>query len=340
MHVERCAVEAIWEEYVERFSRVESVFLQSWAWGVAQERVGNRVERLVITDTHGVAAIMLCVAQDLFGGRRVILAPRGPLCRKDVRYEDIVNAVMKSGVFQDFARRVRAIALRIEPDDNQGVLPWLRIKDVEPANTWMIPMRGYTEEGLWNALKQKTRYNIRLAHKHGVIVERATHEYALDRIFDIWDTLSHHTAERHGIGQHQAQYTRNIFQTLLERDMLEVYVAYYRGAAVAINIGVRYGNAMTYLYGASDHAHRAIKAPNALQWEFIRLAFLNGAQWYDFYGIAPEGAEDHKLAGVTRFKQSFVGESRIYAGTYEVPLDRVWYAIYQWIRTLRTYLRR
>ncbi|MCW1929885.1 MAG: peptidoglycan bridge formation glycyltransferase FemA/FemB family protein [Candidatus Kerfeldbacteria bacterium] len=337
MHVERCEIQAVWEECVQKFAQPQHTFLQSWAWGEAQKEAGNPIARILVSDERGVAAVMLCVVQDLFFGMRVVLSPRGPLCREGVSTDHVIAAVRSSMIFQDLVAQHRVIALRVEPEE--AIAVGKRIKDVEPATTWMIPLAKYTQNTLWKALKQKTRYNIRLAEKHGVRVERVQHEYSIDRILDVWKKMATRTSERHGIAQHPTAYYRSIFSTLKNADMLEVSIAFLRNNPIAITIGVSWGNTATYLYGASDHTQRAIMAPSLLQWMMIDEALSRGFVWYDFYGVAPEGVEDHSLSGVTRFKQSFVGEYRTYPGTYEIPLRPMWYAMYRWIRTLRRFLR-
>lgn len=337
MRVEICRIQSVWDAHVERFSYVEATVLQSWMWGEVQESVNTPVLRLVLTDSEGVCAIAQCLAQTLALGRKVILIPRGPLCRVDVSIVAVLQAIQHSPEFLQFVQKQNAIALRIEPQQPFGES--VRIKDVEPAQSWMIPLSSYTVESLWDTLKQKTRYNIRLAQKHDVRIERIDDIYSPERMIEIWKTLSTQTVERHGIAQHPLDYYRAVCEVLRSADMLAVYVAFVRNTPVAMNIAVLYGNTMTYMYGASDHTQRAIMAPSLLQWTMIVDALANGYAWYDFYGVAPENAQEHPLLGVTRFKKSFVGVDRTYPGTFEVPLRPIWYAIYQWTRTLRAFLR-
>ena len=52
-------------------------------------------------------------------------------------------------------------------------------------------------------------------------------------------------------------------------------------------------------------------------------------------GIAPENAPNHPWAGVTRFKLGFGGRAVDYPGTFDLPLNRLWYTLYSLVRRAR-----
>ena len=50
---------------------------------------------------------------------------------------------------------------------------------------------------------------------------------------------------------------------------------------------------------------------------------------YDLLGVAPPGREDHYLSGVTRFKQSFGGETIVSLGNYDRVFNSTLYRVMQ-----------
>ena len=82
-------------------------------------------------------------------------------------------------------------------------------------------------------------------------------------------------------------------------------------------------------------ALREVMAPQALHWQAIQDAKFWGYTDYECWGVAPEGAEDHAWAGITRFKRGFGGRYVSYPGTYDLPLDRFWYTVYAFARRFR-----
>jgi lipid II:glycine glycyltransferase (peptidoglycan interpeptide bridge formation enzyme) len=62
-----------------------------------------------------------------------------------------------------------------------------------------------------------------------------------------------------------------------------------------------------------------------LLWQLISDARHAGAHTFDFWGIAPTDNSDDKRAGYTRFKRSFGGQVKEYAGTSDLPIHAVKY---------------
>ena len=77
----------------------------------------------------------------------------------------------------------------------------------------------------------------------------------------------------------------------------------------------------------------------ALLWQLISDARHAGAHTFDFWAIAPTDYSDHKRAGYTRFKRSFGGQVKEYAGMWDLPIHAVKYSLYRAAKTFsNTYI--
>jgi lipid II:glycine glycyltransferase (peptidoglycan interpeptide bridge formation enzyme) len=149
-------------------------------------------------------------------------------------------------------------------------------------------------------MHKKTRYNIRLAEKKGVTVEKAGVEALAE-----WYGLYRQTAERDQISIHSETYYRDLFAHAPD---LTLWLARFEGKLLAGNIVLRHGNQAVYLYGASSNEHRNLMAPYALQGAAMRDARDSGATEYDLFGIPPTNNPDHPMHGLYRFKTGFGGD--------------------------------
>jgi lipid II:glycine glycyltransferase (peptidoglycan interpeptide bridge formation enzyme) len=170
--------------------------------------------------------------------------------------------------------------------------------DVQPPDTVIVSLAE--DETLLARMHKKTRYNIRLAEKKGVTVERAGVEALAD-----WYGLYRQTAERDRISIHSETYYRDLFG---HAPTLTLWLARFEGQLLAGNIVLNHGTAATYLYGASSNEHRNLMAPYALQWAAMRDSYAKGMTEYDLFGIPPTGAADHPMHGLYRFKNGFGGD--------------------------------
>jgi lipid II:glycine glycyltransferase (peptidoglycan interpeptide bridge formation enzyme) len=212
-----------------------------------------------------------------------------------------------------------AIFLKLEPDLWQGSeLDQLPITNhqlrasphnIQPPRTILIDIKG-SEEEILARMKQKTRYNIRLAEKKGVTVRA-------------WNDIEsfHHmmllTGKRDGFGVHSCEYYRRAYELLHPRQMGELLLAEYEGKPLAALFVARNGNRAYYLYGASTDEERNRMPTYLLQWEAMKWAKARGCQEYDLWGVPDEVEEILEanfekrrdgLWGVYRFKRGFGGE--------------------------------
>ncbi|HTH13945.1 MAG TPA: peptidoglycan bridge formation glycyltransferase FemA/FemB family protein [Spirochaetia bacterium] len=170
--------------------------------------------------------------------------------------------------------------------------------DVQPPDTVIVALAD--EETLLARMHKKTRYNIRLAEKKGVTVEKAGVE-ALGE----WYTLYRETAARDKISIHSEAYYRDLFSHAPD---LSFWLARFEGKLLAGNVVLVHGTQAVYLYGASSNEHRNLMAPYALQWAAMVDSRNRGATEYDLFGIPPTDDPQHPMHGLYRFKNGFGGD--------------------------------
>ncbi|MFW6387763.1 MAG: lipid II:glycine glycyltransferase FemX [bacterium] len=211
--------------------------------------------------------------------------------------------------------------------------------DILPVDTLIIDLLLPTESIFWG-MKKKTRYNIRLAGRHGVHVERYwPGNRHMDRGLDVWTGLSAETEARNRLTATDSDHVISLFESAAEHtrdfghshERVELLIARQAPAegstplAAAVIAYTR--EKALYLYGASSDRGRNRMGPYALQWEAIRAAKAAGCRWYDFFGVPPAEDPSHPLYGLSRFKRGFGGQTLHRAGCWDIPLEEEAYEI-------------
>lgn len=314
---------------------VQDNFLQSWEWGEMQQSYGREVRRYVIQYLLEPVAAIQFVVYPLAFGRKYVFSPRGPVvCTDNVgRLQSALDSFMRvPGVLEWFAAE-KILFWRAESTSPllADMTAWTQVADVQPAHTITLDLTQTTDE-LLSQMKQKTRYNIRLAERKGVRIEWPTdYAPATERFL----TLVNATSERHGIRHHPNAYYKKMVEQLAPQGMLTIGEAWHQDMLLSSCIFIHHGNTTTYLHGASSEEKKNLMGPYALQWAAIERAKAAGMATYDFFGVSPEGNTKHRLAGVTRFKEGFGGVRVQYPGTFEFPISRLWYMIYRTLKSVR-----
>ena len=210
------------------------------------------------------------------------------------------------------------------------------LNSIQPKQTLIIDLRG-DEEDILARMKQKTRYNIRLAQKKGVRVIPS-------RDIDTFYSLLKRTGDRDSFGVHLLEYYRKVYESFSTRNQSLLLMAEYEGSPLAGLMVFSRGKRAWYFYGASGDEYRDLMPTYLLQWEAMRWARQQGCEQYDLWGIpdAPQQELEDDftrrsdgLWGVYRFKRGFGGEIRRSIG----PWDRVYrpsiYRLYTWLMQTR-----
>ncbi len=298
--------------------------LQSSLWAALKAGFGWRKEVVRWEEAGQLLAGAQLLYRAKWGVLRLAYVPRGPVVdwSDEAAVEPLLREVRRA------ARRRLALWVWIEPqaEDCPALrallrnLGWRERKHaVQPPRTILVPLEG-TEETLLARMKQKTRYNIRLAMRKGVRVR----EGGLDDL-PIFLALMEETGRRDGFSIRPPAYYRRFAELFIPRHAA-LLLAEVEGEVVAGIIVAAWGRMAYYLYGASSARHRNRMPTYLLQWEAMRWARARGCTVYDLWGIPDEDeatleAEFRErrdgLWGVYRFKRGFGGRVVRYVGLWE-----------------------
>lgn len=317
-----------WEDFIKDNS-TDFGLLQSWGWGEFQKVLGRKIFRLVVVEQDQIMAVALVIKMPLGFGKFYFYIPRGPILLDNTGLVDSQYDVLTSlfAHLELLAKKEGAIFLRFDPawQDNEQVAAimndfgFISAGQVQPKGTLILNL-GASEEELLAQMKSKTRYNIRVAEKHGVEVDEG------DGYFDDFWRLIQKTSDRQEISSHSKKYYQGILQSCSDKQSVFLAVAKHQGNVVAANMMVFFGDWLVYLHGGSDYRFRNLMAPYLLQWEMIKKAKHQGRKFYDFWGVDKE-----KWPGVTRFKLGFNPTASVtkYIGAWDAVYRPLWYNLYK-----------
>lgn len=303
-----------WERFILSFAM--SQFLHAWQWGEYEQSLGKKLWRLGIFNQNKIVGALVLVKNILPAGQSYLYSPRFPILTEKVSADIFINKIKEIG------ENEKSIFWRVDlfNADIFKDIKLKKIKEVQPSKTLLINL-SKSEEDILTAMHPKTRYNIRLAEKKGIIIRQGSGEKDIQTFVE----LTRETAKRDGFKSHGAGHYKKLLS--LDENFIKLYLAEYQGKVLAANIMIYFGDTVTYLHGASSNEHKNLMAPHLLQWNCISEAKKSGYKYYDFWGI-----NEKKWPGVTRFKKSFVNEKTgleiSYPGTFDLSLNKKWYLLY------------
>jgi lipid II:glycine glycyltransferase (peptidoglycan interpeptide bridge formation enzyme) len=172
-------------------------------------------------------------------------------------------------------------------------------------------------------MKQKTRYNIRLAERKGVSIRSGGEEdlHALYRLYA-------ETSVRDGFVIRDEGYYRTVWTTFLRSGMAQPLVAEVQGQIVAGVVLFHFAGRAWYFYGMSSSVHREKMPGYLLQWEAMQRAKALDCQTYDLWGAPDRFAEQDSMWGVYRFKLGLGGTVVRHIGAWDLPVRSGMYRLF------------
>jgi peptidoglycan pentaglycine glycine transferase (the first glycine) len=333
-----------WENFTSQYLDIH--LLQTAAWGELKAHFGWSVERIVVGDL-GAQVLFRTVIP----GVTMAYIPKGPVGltnQSELGWENFLAEIDR------VCRKKHAFLLEIEPDawesasqretqePNEGAWiepfidrlpPGLQISQhsIQPPRTIVVNLAA-AEEYILNRMKQKTRYNIRLAQRSDVKV------FPTDNL-DLFSEMIQETGERDQFGVHDLNYYQSCFNIFKPLGQCELLLARFEDEPLAMLMVFARGRRAWYLYGASRDIYREKMPTYLLQWEAMRWAIQHGCQTYDLWGVPDKDLETLEanfsgrsagLWGVYRFKRGFGGTLLRSAGPWNRIYNPFLFRIYHY----------
>ena len=299
-----------YEEFVQSHPRGH--FAQSLKW--AELKKGWKHEVVIVRDENNKikGSILLLIRKMPIIKSTIVTSQRGPVC--DIYDEETYSKLMKK--VEEVCKRNHAFMFKMDPDisnydmkfkdmaKKQGFKIIEKVKDinrvVHPRVVFRLDLKDKTKDEVLASFHSKTRYNIRLSARKGVVITEGTKEDIPE-----FERLMKVTGERDGFPTRAKEYFEELFDVLGPKHFRLTF-AEYEGKKIAANADFLYGDKVWYMYGASSNEQRNLMPTYLLQWDGIQWAIDNHCNSYDFRGICAVSLEDpNRNEGLYRFKKGF-----------------------------------
>ena len=319
--------------------------LQSGQWAEFRKTQG--------WEAHNILDIQI-LQKKLFLGKSFLYAPEVTWKNLDTKFEKIYENTKK------IAKNDQSIFFRLEILDefDEKIVEKLKengftkaFEEVQPEYRHIIDI-SKGEQEILSQMKEKGRYNIRVAQKHGIVIEKSENINEFYKIFT-------QTAKRDGFEIRHRQYFIKMMQILEPLGFAELLFAKKDDKVLAAEIVTYYDGVASYLYGASSNEDRNLMAPYLLHWETIRRAKKRGCKLYDLLAVDPLESKLeiryeklgkstphisnpsyhistlHKYAGIGKFKRQFGGKTIRLVGSWDLIFSPFWYKMFKIAEKLR-----
>ena len=314
-------IREIAESEKDEFNKVVDHPVQSWEWGNFRTQTGNKVLRLgrfegiKLTQGYLITIHKIPKTKYFLG-----MFTQGPKPTQEML-----------DTLKELAKRENLIFIRMEPKVKKES-PGFNILEVETlliqngarrgrpffnSSTYYLDLTK-SEEEILKGMHPKTRYNIKVAERHGVEVVEDNSDNAFQKYLDLMDE----TTRRQAYFAHTEMYHKNMWGFFKPSGIAHLLTARYKGKLLATWILFTWHKFLYYPYGASSQENREVMATTKMMWEAIKFGKKMGLETFDLWG-ADEGT------GYARFKQSFGPELIEMIGTWDLVINKPAYHLYR-----------
>ena len=331
-----------YKKFLESHERCN--FQQSLEWGEVKD---SWIKEVILSEDEKCNIRgSLCVwirKMPIFGN--MMYVARGPVC--DIHDKEVLEDIRKGA--DKLAKKYNAFVLRMEPDVEKSDTEFrkivenlgFKVKDdskdfkdeIQPRFVFQLDLRGKTKDQIFSEFQSKTRYNVRLAGRKGVVIKEGNRDD-----LKVFHDIMVETGKRDNFLIRSLSYFEKMYDELAPEHM-KLLLAYHEDRAIAGIIPIMYGNKVWYLYGASSNTDRNLMPNYLLQWTMIQEAIDRGADMYDFRGVSGVVDENHPQYGLYRFKKGFNARFVEFIGEVYIPYKPLKYKLYKFsekaFRTIR-----
>jgi lipid II:glycine glycyltransferase (peptidoglycan interpeptide bridge formation enzyme) len=242
-------------------------------------------------------------------------------------------------------RKEKCIFIQLEPNIEKGQGIQKKIKQLKllpSAHPLFTPFTFQlnlteNEEDLLKNMHSKTRYNIKVAQKHGVEIIEDNSDAAFNRYL----RLTNETTKRQKFYAHTEKYHKLMWETLRNKKETEglsahLFLARYKREVLAAWILFVFKDTLYYPYGASSTKNREAMASTLMMWEVIKFGKKMELKNFDMWGsLGPNPNPKDPWYGFHRFKQGYGARLVEFIGSYDLVINPILYKLYVVLDKLR-----
>lgn len=327
----------VWEDYVSMHP--EANFLTSWNWGVFHQQLGKQVYYRGYYRQDQLVGICLLVLEKAKRGNYLTCAG-GPL----VAWKDPATLQAWKKDLTQLAKQQKCSFVRVRPQildtiENRKIFETLGFK-VAPMHltadlTLQLNLESTPTE-LLAQMRKSTRYEIKKSEKLGIKISISNDPDEINTFYQHQLEL----ANKHGFVPFSFQFLHEQFKIFAQDNQVLLFHASLENKLLSTAFVIYYGQEAVYHYGISTPDNQKLPGAYAAQWAAINQARERGLKRYNFWGIAPKEATQHRFAGVSLFKRGFGGQEVAYLPAHDLPTSAAYGLIYAFekIRAKRRHL--
>lgn len=330
----------------EDLNKVASHPLQTYEWGEFREKTGVEVIRIGFYEKNTILeGFQMTIHKIPHLPWTIGYIPKSALPTKEMMEQ-----------LYSLGKKYNCIFVQIEPNCKkelgekslQALLQNTQVTLRESAHplftkyTFQLDLTP-SENELLQHMHHKTRYNIRIAQKHGVVVK----EEVSDEAFRAYLSLTQETTNRQRFYAHSPTYHRLMWQVLGKQKKqhglsAHLFIAYYTPPGQTESIPLtawmlfKFKDALYYPYGASSSHYKEVMSSNLMMWETILFGKRLGLKVFDMWGALGENPnKQDSWYGFHKFKMGYGPKHTEFIGSFDIVINPFRYELYKIANKLR-----
>lgn len=256
---------------------------------------------LTTTDTAGRITGFLPVSlfRSPLRGRRLVALPFSDQCPLLATDAAAADDLTDQAIRLAQAQQARYLELRTGVNDVLAARA-----DLAPSNLYVDYQVTLTEDpaAAWKRLKASAcRYRVKRARRLGVQVRMAS---SREDMLDYYRLHLRTRSKKHGMPAQPRSFFLGLWDTFAATRAIHVFLAEFRGVAIAAGIVLTAGATAKWAYSASDERYLELAPNHLLMWSAIEWGCLHGYHTLDLGRTARDNA------GLMEFKRHFGGVAK------------------------------
>ncbi len=324
--VEEISNENLWESFFLEIK--EKTFLNSWAWTLFREDMGDEVYRRGVWVDGELIAVFFASKVKARKGDFLLLS-HSPSIK-----ETIPGLIKKiSDEIKRIGKKEKVCFVRVAPvwKKNSNEDKELKKEGFLDSSSFVFPEKSrelclrQNEQEILSQMRKGTRYMIKKGIKDedlNVFLSRQKND--IKTFYDVYEK----TAFRHNFVPFSLEYIEKEFDFFSKRNEIILVLVKNENKCLAGAVIVFWQGTAFYHHGASIIDKKNSSASYLVQWEAIKEARKRKCEKYNFWVVSPSNDSNHRWSGLTFFKKGFGGYEINYAPTKDFPFSKKYWLTY------------